>query len=46
MKPIKLVMSAFGSYGGEEIIDFSKIKGGLFLISGIRVQGKLPFLME
>ena len=34
MKPLKLVMSAFGSYGGEEIIDFSKIKGGLFLVSG------------
>ena len=33
MKPLKLVMSAFGSYGGEEIIDFSKIKGGLFLVS-------------
>ena len=40
MKPIKLVMSAFGSYGGEEIIDFSKIKGGLFLISGDTGSGK------
>lgn len=34
MKPLKLVMSAFGSYGGEEIIDFSKIKGGSFSCIG------------
>lgn len=40
MKPLKLVMSAFGSYGGEEIIDFSKIKGGLFLVSGDTGSGK------
>ena len=25
MRPIKLVMSAFGSYAGEEIVDFSKL---------------------
>ena len=25
MRPIKLVMSAFGSYGGEEVVDFSKM---------------------
>ena len=40
MKQLKLVMSAFGSYGGEEIIDFSKIKGGLFLVSGDTGSGK------
>ena len=40
MKPLKLVMSAFGSYGGEEVIDFSKIKGGLFLVSGDTGSGK------
>lgn len=40
MRPIKLVMSAFGSYGGEEVVDFSKIKGGLFLISGDTGSGK------
>ena len=40
MKPLKLVMSAFGSYGGEEILDFSKIKGGLFLVSGDTGSGK------
>ena len=33
-------MSAFGSYGGEEVVDFSKIKGGLFLISGDTGSGK------
>ena len=34
MKPVKLIMSAFGSYGGTEIIEFNKIKNGLFLIAG------------
>lgn len=40
MKPVRLVMSAFGSYGGKEIIDFSKVKNGLFLISGDTGAGK------
>ena len=26
MRPVKLIMSAFGSYAGEEIVDFSKLK--------------------
>ena len=25
MRPVKLIMSAFGSYAGEEIVDFSKL---------------------
>ena len=29
MRPIKLTMSAFGSYSGMETIDFTKIQGGL-----------------
>mgnify|MGYP001074411171 FL=1 len=33
MRPQKLVMSAFGSYAEEEIIDFSQIDGGVFLIT-------------
>jgi len=34
MKPMKLTMSAFGSYAGQETIDFKKIKSGLFLVIG------------
>lgn len=41
MRPIKLVISAFGSYGKqEEPIDFSHVSGGLFLISGDTGAGK------
>ncbi|MCP1101460.1 exonuclease SbcC [Aequitasia blattaphilus] len=40
MRPIKLVMSAFGSYGAEVVIDFSGISNGLFLISGDTGAGK------
>ncbi|MCI9078255.1 MAG: AAA family ATPase [Lachnospiraceae bacterium] len=40
MKPVKLIMSAFGSYGGTEIIEFDKIKNGLFLIAGDTGSGK------
>ena len=34
MRPIKLIMSAFGSYGGVECIEFDKLHDGLFLITG------------
>ena len=40
MRPQKLVMSAFGSYAEEEIIDFSQIDGGVFLITGDTGAGK------
>lgn len=40
MKPVKLIMSAFGSYGGIEIIEFDKIQNGLFLIAGDTGAGK------
>lgn len=40
MKPMKLVMSAFGSYGGIEEIDFQKVDRGLFLITGDTGAGK------
>lgn len=40
MKPIRLTMSAFGSYAGEEIIDFSGMEQGLFLITGDTGSGK------
>ena len=41
MKPLKLVVSAFGSYGGQEQeIDFSRALEGVFLISGDTGAGK------
>ncbi|MEA1975320.1 MAG: SMC family ATPase, partial [Bacillota bacterium] len=41
MKPIKLVMNAFGPYPNEEVIDFSVLKdNNLFLISGPTGAGK------
>lgn len=40
MKPLKLIMSAFGSYGGTETVDFEKISHGIFLITGDTGAGK------
>lgn len=40
MRPTRLVMSAFGSYAEKTEIDFSKIPGGLFLITGDTGAGK------
>ncbi len=40
MKPIRLVMSAFGSYAGETVIDFSHADHGIFLITGDTGAGK------
>ena len=40
MKPIKLVMSAFGPYSNKQEIDFSKFNNGLFLITGDTGAGK------
>lgn len=40
MKPIRLILSAFGSYGGKTEIDFTNMKQGLFLISGDTGSGK------
>lgn len=40
MKPLRLTMSAFGSYSGTEVIDFSERNNGLFLITGDTGAGK------
>lgn len=40
MKPLKLTMSAFGSYGKETVIDFTTADHGLFLITGDTGSGK------
>lgn len=40
MKPVRLTMSAFGSYSGSEVIDFTKLENGLFLITGDTGAGK------
>ena len=40
MKPVRLVMSAFGSYGEKTEIDFTDVQHGLFLITGDTGAGK------
>ena len=40
MKPLKLNMSAFGSYAGKNVIDFTGQQQGIFLITGDTGAGK------
>lgn len=40
MKPIKLTMQAFGSYGKKTEIDFTKINQNIFLVTGDTGSGK------
>jgi len=41
MRPIKLTMSAFGPYSGEEVLELNKLKGcGIYLITGDTGAGK------
>ncbi len=40
MKPIILEMTAFGSYAEKTVVDFTKFKSGLFLVTGDTGAGK------
>ena len=40
MKPLKLTMQAFGSYGTKTVIDFTKLNQNLFLVTGDTGAGK------
>lgn len=40
MKPIKLTMQSFGSYGEKNVIDFTRPEQNLFLITGDTGSGK------
>lgn len=40
MRPVRLTMSAFGSYAKETTIDFTEVKNGIFLIAGDTGSGK------
>ena len=40
MKPLKLTMQAFASYGQETVIDFTQTNQNLFLITGDTGAGK------
>ncbi|TAH74976.1 MAG: SMC family ATPase [Anaerolineaceae bacterium] len=40
MKPLYIKMSAFGSYSGEEVVDFTDVGSGIFLITGDTGAGK------
>ncbi|MDF2672389.1 MAG: family ATPase [Clostridiales bacterium] len=45
MRPLRLKMSAFGPYSGEQEIDFSQLKGkSIFLIHGPTGSGKTSIL--
>ena len=40
MRPITIEMSAFGSYAGKAVVDFTGVRQGLFLITGDTGAGK------
>lgn len=40
MKPLQIMMSAFGSYAGEVQVDFERVSHGIFLITGDTGAGK------
>lgn len=44
MKPVRLEMSAFGSYAEKTEIDFTDVDHGLFLVTGDTGAGKRRYL--
>ena len=40
MRPLKLTMQAFGSFGRRTVIDFEQVKQNFFLITGDTGAGK------
>ena len=45
MRPIKLTVSAFGPYAGEQVFDFAALEGrNFFLIHGATGAGKTSIL--
>lgn len=40
MRPLTIEMSAFGSYAGREVVDFTSMQQGIFLITGDTGAGK------
>ena len=40
MRPVKLLLSAFGSYATKTMIDFEQARQGIFLITGDTGSGK------
>lgn len=43
LRPQKLILSAFGPFAEETVIDFTRFKDGIFLISGETGAGKRLF---
>ena len=44
MKPLRLEMQAFGPFRGRETVDFERLSGSLFLITGPIGAGKTTIL--
>ena len=40
MKPVRLTMTAFGSFAGETTVDFEAFQSGLYLVVGETGAGK------
>ncbi|MBQ8082292.1 MAG: AAA family ATPase, partial [Clostridia bacterium] len=40
MKPLRLIMEAFGSYAGRTEVDFTRLPQGVYLIAGDTGAGK------